>query len=56
MSAKQPMPIIVAGDPLTGFAFIGPFDTPAEATAWATDHCDQTWVLTYTTPAEDYES
>ncbi len=40
------MNIIVTGNPLDGFRFIGPFATPNEAVEWATDHCTQEWWVT----------
>jgi hypothetical protein len=37
------MNMIMTGNPIDGYRFIGPFDTPGEAVAWATDHCADTW-------------
>lgn len=39
------MPIVIAGDALSGFTFYGPFETPSAAIAWATDNCCETWVI-----------
>lgn len=49
------MNFVIAGDPLSGFDFIGPFDTPGEATVWATDNCSQTWIISTMTKPEDYQ-
>ncbi len=48
--------IVIVGDPLSGFEFIGPFDTAAEATIWATDHCSNTWIVTPLLTKEGYAS
>lgn len=37
------MPFIITGNPVEGFEYIGPFETPGEAIEWATNNCHKEW-------------
>lgn len=45
--------IVVAGNPVDGFTFHGPFDGPEAADAWAEDMQDDWWMAKLTAPTVD---
>lgn len=50
------MYIVVAGNPVSGFHHIGPFQSLPEAAEWANENMDQTleyWLVTLV-PAEEF--
>lgn len=49
-------PIVVTGNPIDGFRFIGPFEETNKAIAWATDHCTADWVVTQLKTPEQFNA
>jgi hypothetical protein len=45
------MIIVVAGNPVDGFSFVGPFDTDGDALVWADAHMNgDWWIVTLENP------
>jgi hypothetical protein len=54
----MPLHIVVIGDPIDGFSFVGPFKTGDDAFAWARKHLaprDVDWWFTPLEPQRKWE-
>lgn len=51
---KSGPPIVIVGDVVNGFEFVGPFESPSQATEWAIDNVNRPWELTSLTNPKDY--
>jgi len=46
--------IVIVGDPASGFAFHGPFDTPDDAITWAENEIKGEWSVSELEPTTFY--
>lgn len=47
--------IVMTGNPVDGYRFIGPFNVPSEGIIWATDNCVEDWWTCVLESTEGYE-